>query len=151
TGLQVNLFANAITTDRILIRLAAKEMGVDFYSLREIRLRNGLAQVQPRLPSAIVPLTQAPSSQSPLLCAFDGDASTQWTCGSQGQVSALELVGEYLSFLRLKVVGFGCKPRKECFAFFIQAPHGSVLMEDCTFSDPAPENGDTITVVRLVA
>jgi len=54
-----------------------------------------------------------------------------------------------MKFQRLKVIGFSSKAGRECFAIIINANHGNILVEDSTFSDPAPDNTETITVIRL--
>ncbi len=158
SGAQVNTFGtaqtpSAIVTDQLVILLDSKELGVDFYSLREVRLQNGAAPVPLRIPSALNHLSW--DLDYHILRAFDGDPNTHWTSASQGMVGALSAIGNNLKFTHLRVVGFGTKAYKECFPLGARTPptgnepvrFGNVLIEDCVFTDPAPYNPDGLTTV----
>ena len=74
-------------------------------------------------------------------------------------IGAITVVGNDLKFTHLKVIGFGTKAGRECFVLVIHPPQpdvrgadafGNVLVEDCIFADPAPENTDGVTVVSVI-
>jgi hypothetical protein len=158
-GVEVNTFGTqqstaTIITDQIRILLNTKEPTVDFYSLREVTLQNGLVPVPLKLPSALNHLSWGVDYH--ILRAFDGDTDTQWACGTQGMVGAIGVVGNNLKFTRLKVIGFGTKLGRECFPMGVTTPppweggplgFGNVLIEDCVFTDPATNNTDGLTTV----
>ena len=155
TGLQANKFGTAIVTDRLVILLTSKELGVDFYSLKELRVQNGGAPVALRIPRA---LNSFSWGDYQLLRAFDGDSFTQWASDTQGMVGAIAMVGRNVKFTHLRIVGFGTKAAKECFPMFITAPPldyppgllaGNALIEDCIFTKPAIGNTDGLTTLTL--
>jgi hypothetical protein len=152
-GLERNTFGSTIITDTLAILLDAKELEVDFYSLREIRLLNGNAPVRGRLPSA---LNSLPWGNYEILRAFDGDMSTQWASDSQGMCGAIAVVGANLKFTNLKIIGFGCKATSECFPLAVNPPTsgppvGNILIEDCAFADPATNNTDGLTAIIMLS
>jgi hypothetical protein len=64
--------------------------------------------------------------------------------------------GNNLKFLNLKVIGFGTKARRECFAMGIMpraygTKFGNVLVRDCSFTSPATANKDGATVLLMLA
>jgi len=159
-GLQITLFGTPgsptnVITDRLVLLLEARELGVDFYSLSEVRLQNGAAPVALRLPTALNSLLWGDYQ---ILRAFDGDPFTQWASDTQGMVGAVSVVGSNLKFTRLKIVGFGTKATRECFPLGIVAPEadynplyqvGNVLVEDCVFAQPALANTDGLTTLSV--
>jgi len=147
-----------ITTDELVILLNAKELGVDFYSLREVRLQNGTSPVALKLPSAMNNLAWGNNYQ--ILRAFDGAENTQWASASQGTVGAVNVVGNNLKFAHLGVVGFGTKAVTECFPLGARTPppwesgpawFGNILVEDCVFMKPASNNTDGLTTVVVTS
>jgi hypothetical protein len=152
--LELNVFGTPIVTDQLVLVLNTKEAGVDFYSLRELSLQNGNTQVALKVPRA---LTTLGWGDYHVLRAFDGDLGTQWTSDTQGSCVAIRALGSNLKFSRLKIVGFGTKATRECFPIGMETraatalrDFGNVLIEDCTFTDPAPNNTDGLTAVLLV-
>ena len=158
-GIEVNIFGtadlpNPILTDQLIVTLNAKELGVDFYSLREISLQNGGAPVPLKMPAAV---NSFPWGNYQVLRAFDGDPATQWTSDSQGRIEAMLVVGNNLKFTHLKVVGFGNKAIAECFPMGFYGPwplpapvhFGNVLIEDCIVTEPATNNTDGLTVFNV--
>ena len=150
-GAQMNSLVNPVVTDQLLLHLKTRELGVDFYSLREVQLRNGSAAVSMKLPTALNSL-----GGYDILRSFDGDLASQWVSGTQGSVTAFYAIGSNLKFTDLRVIGFGTKAGRECFPLFIQtappwvpapAGFGNVLVENCLFTDPAPDNADDVTTI----
>jgi len=155
-GVELSLFGtaqsnSAIVTGQLIIQLTAKELGVDFYSLREVTLQNGATPVPLKLPTA-------QNNTKSVLRAFDGDANTEWAGGLQGMVGAIAATGNNLKFTHLKVIGFGTKAWRECFPLVIYTPlewqagpaaFGNVVLEDCLFSEPATHNADGLTTVTV--
>ncbi len=153
---------NAIQTDRLTIVLTNRAPLVDRYSLREVTALNGFTPVELRLPVA-----RGLSTRSELtwgltyrtLRAFDGSADTEWVCGTQGMVGAINVIGSNLKFTDLRITGFGTKAGKECFplgTFLLGLPYaplrlGNVLIEDCVFAEPATNNTDGLTVMLMAA
>jgi len=161
-GLEIATFGtdastNTLTTDSIMIVLTAKESGVDYYSIRELSLQNGSQPLAMRLPSARTVLNWGANYTT--LRAFDGTTDTEWVCGSQGSVTAIGLAGNNLKFIDLRIVGFGTKGLRECFPMFIPglgspttpAHLGNVLIENCSFGEPATKNRDGLTTVVCAA
>ncbi len=155
TGLQRNRFGRAAITDQLVILLTARELGVDFFSLKEIMLYNGNEPVPLKIPTAMNTLGWG---NFPILSAFDGDPATQWASDTQGMVGAIDVVGNNLKFTDLRVVGFGTKATRECFPLAVRTPpgwaptahFGNVLVQDCVFTDPATNNTDGLTAVVVV-
>jgi hypothetical protein len=158
-GQETNTFGstsatNVILTDQLVILLTAREPGVDSYSLREVTMQYGAAPVSMRLPTARSTLTPAFS----LLNAFDHSAVSDWACGTQGAVSAIIVGGNNLKFTHLKIVGFGTKAARECFAFYVvpnpvpgrSNQFGNVLVEDCDLVEPATNNADALSAIVVV-
>jgi len=143
-----------LVTDRLLLSLTSREAGVDSYSLREVSPQDGGRPVRLRLPSSLNSLEWG--TGYPVLHAVDRDPVSRWASGTQGAVTAVSLYGNNLKFTHLRVVGFGTKAGRECFPIGL-APHpdarmpriGNVLVEDCTFSEPATQNTDGLTVVLV--
>src|SRR5206468_9674843 len=127
--------------------------GVDYYSLKEVRLLNGSAVVSVKMPTALNSLAWGGDFQ--VLRAFDGDSFTQWASAGQGAIGAVAVVGNNMKFTRLKVIGFGTKATRECFVMFVSPDgpsnhppgFGNVIIEDCIFTDPAPDNTDGLTTI----
>jgi hypothetical protein len=145
---------NSVVTDQLVILLTTREAGVDYYSLREVTLQNRSVPVPMLLPTAMNSLDTTYS----LLSAFDGDTRTAWVSGTQGSVSAIDLVGSNLKFIGLKVIGFGTKAVRECFPLiaFVPIPAtpaltpvGNVLVEDCLITQPATNNSDGLSAVVI--
>ncbi len=162
SGSQVNIFGTAqtpraIVTDQLVLLLDSKELGVDFYSLREVGVQNDAAPVALRLPTALNHLSW--DKDYHILGAFDGDPNTYWVSDTQGMIGALNATGNNLKFTHLKVVGFGTKAAKECFPLGVRTPppgtepvrFGNVLIEDCVFAEPAPHNPDGLTTVVVAS
>lgn len=161
-GWQTNTFGptgatNPVVTDQLLVLLTARDLGVDFYSLRELHLQHGWAQVSLRAPTARNTLPASGNNYS-VLQLFDGVATTAWASYTQGQVGAVQLTGSNIKLRRLKVVGFGAKVFIECFPLSVTTPlpalpsrqaFGNVLVEDCVLTDPATNNGDGLTAVSV--
>jgi hypothetical protein len=130
---------------------------VNYYSLREVTLQNDLAPVALRLPSARSILSWGINFT--VSRAFDKDTETQWACGPQGELGAINVFGSNLKFTSLKIIGFGTKGGRECFPMFVSSggktDHtvhwGNVLIEDCIFADPARDNRDGVTAMVLAA
>jgi hypothetical protein len=152
-GWQVITFDTGVITDELVILLNAKELGVNFYSLREVRLWNG-ANVSPKIPNALNSLSWGNYS---ILRAFDTNPSTQWASDSQGMIGAIDAVGSNLKFIDLRIVGFGTKATRECFPMFLHTPPawapsvniGNILVQNCVFTDPATNNTDGLTAVWM--
>jgi hypothetical protein len=147
---------NSILTDRLVIRLIEKGTLVDFFSISEVTLRNGFVPVALRLPFAEKTLHSGPYS---ILRAFDQESETHWASPTQGMVGAISAFGSNLKFTNLRVVGFGTKAGRECFAMSIFSPgfrskpirHGNVLVENCILTEPARNNTDGLTVLMVLA
>ncbi len=144
----------AIVTDRLVLLLTSREAGVDFYSLREATPHNGAAPVEMRLPRALNALDWG--AGYPVFQAVDRDPATRWASGTQGMVGAVNLYGSNLKFTHLRIVGFGTKAGRECFPIGLsplpdpRTPRvGNVLVEDCTFTEPATQNTDGLTVLNI--
>ena len=145
---------NSIQTSRLMLLFTERELGVDYYSLRQIKAQNGPASVAFPLPSSTSHLAGSFS----ITRAFDGDHATQWRSGTQGMVGAINVPGSNLKFTQLKITGFGTTAGRECFVvttFYQGAPQhpvhlGNVLVEDCQFTDPAPFSPDTISTLVVV-
>jgi hypothetical protein len=159
-GLEVVTFGtaestNTIIADQIMILLFGKEFGVDSYSLRGMKMLNGSVPVAFRVPSADSTLTW-PGLNYSLFNAYDGDFETQWSSGTQGMIGAIDVLGNNMKFTGLKVIGFGTKAARECFALYVFNPFrdppyfGNVLVEDCIFEEPAHNNADGISVLVVV-
>ena len=144
-------FTNSVTTDQLVILLASREAGVDFYSLSEVKLKKGSRTIPAKLPRT--------GTVASLLNAFDGNPKTRWTSGTQGAVTAVDARGNNLKFTKLKVIGFGTTAQRECFplavfvSHFTPTPPGgslrNILVEDCVFTQPAPRNADGISAVAI--
>jgi hypothetical protein len=156
-GWETNTFGTVqsnttIVTDQLVILLTNREPGVNFYSLRDLKLQNGLSPVKLRLPTATFSL-----GGKGIQRACDRDSGTEWVSGSQGMVGAINLFGNNLKFTRLKVTGFGTAAARECFPMVITSQGGNgqprrmgnVLIEDCVFSNPATNNHDGLTTVVM--
>jgi hypothetical protein len=153
-GIELITFLTPIATDELVLQLKTKELGVDFYSLRELSLQNANGQVALKLPQSVSSLMWGNYN---LLRAFDRQVATQWASDTQGSCVAVRALGSNLKFSRLKIVGFGTKATRECFpigmetrAAISSGNFGNVLIEDCTFSDPAANNTDGVTAILLV-
>jgi len=153
-GMQVNQLLQSIIADQIIIVLNHKELGVDFYSLRELLLRNGPDAVPLKLPTALNSLTWGNYN---ILRAFDGSPTSQWASDTQGMCGALSVVGANLKLTNLKIVHFGTKATRECFPLSISGPDGgppvtlgNITLENCLLTDPATNNTDGITAVRML-
>ncbi len=154
-GLETNSFARPINTDELVIELMDREADVNAYSLREVSVYRSGISVPLAIPAA---LTELPiNGDNSVFQALDNAPETAWTCSIQGMIGAVDMVGNNLKFTRLKVVGFGTRPGRECFPFFINNPHstkpvGNILVEDCIFTEPATNNpvAEGITSVVLV-
>jgi hypothetical protein len=153
---------NEVRTDQLLIVLAAREATVDRYSLREVTLRHGLEPVPMRLPVARGTTTLSQlflGLNYGVLRAFDQNTDTEWASGTQGMIGAINVIGNNLKFKNLKIIGYGTKAAKECFpmaVFLLGMPNspmhlGNVLIEDCTFAQPATNNTDGLTVLLMAA
>lgn len=151
-----NASPDRIITDELILVLNDRELGVDFFSLKEIALQNGLVPVPVRLPSAESSLAydQAYSFHR----AFDGVPATEWASRPLSAISAIFVAGNNLRFTHLKVIGFGTKAGAECFPMNLSPQTtsrpvhvGNVLVEDCVFTDPAPVNKDVVSVIVAVA
>jgi len=143
-----------LVTDRLVLLLTSREAGVDFYSLCEVTPQNGATPVGLRLPAASSSLPLGAGDQ--VLQAVDRDPVTRWASGTQGMVGAVGLYGNNLRFTHLRIVGFGTKAGRECFPVFLSPPPdpstprvGNVVVEDCTFSEPATHNTDGLTVLNM--
>ena len=160
-GVEINTFgtvgsAISVTTDQIRILLTSRELGVDYYSLREVALQNASGPVPLKLPTSLNYL--ATDHNYDILRAFDGDPDTQWVSATQGMIGAIDAVGSNFKFTGLKIIGFGTKATRECFVLGVQAPppwypsanFGNVLVENCIFTQPATHNTDGITTVDVV-
>jgi len=159
-GAEINTFGTAgspiITTDQIVILLNARELGVDYYSLREVALQNGGEPMAFKLPTSLNHL--AWDSNYEVLRAFDGDPDTQWVSATQGMIGALDVVGNNVKLTGLKIIGFGTKATRECFPMGMVTPppwyppaiFGNVLIENCVLTQPATHNTDGITTVIVV-
>src|SRR6185436_10036306 len=53
SGFQNNSFSTPVVTGELLIELTARELGVDFYSLKEIQILNGSSTLLARIPTAL--------------------------------------------------------------------------------------------------
>ena len=145
---------NTILTSRLLILLTNRMAGVNFYSLREVALRNGAAPAGMAMPSAMDSLALGDYSA---LRAFDGDSATEWASGTRGMVGAISALGNNMKFTHLKIVGFGTKAPRECFPVgaFGNRPamltrYGNILLENCLITDPATNNTDGISAMVFV-
>jgi hypothetical protein len=146
---------NTVTTDSVVLVLTEKDAAVDYYSIREVSLQNGSQPVPLRLPKALNVL----NANYTALRAFDGTMDTEWASSSQGSVTAIALGGSNMKFIDLSIVGFGTKALRECFPMFISGTAnpaspvhlGNVLIEHCTFSEPATNNADGLTTLVCVA
>ncbi len=147
---------NAITTDQIVLILTAKELGVGYYSLRDVWFRNGDQIVAMRIPTARTALLWG--AQYTVLHAFDDDPSTEWASQGPGMVGAIAVNGSNLKFTDLKVIGFGTHAGAECFPMVVGPPAvagqqykvGNVLVEDCVFTQPAPGNKDGLSTLVIL-
>jgi hypothetical protein len=147
------LLTNSVTTTRLMILLTARDLGVNFYSLREISLQNNMDAVSILLPTA---KNSLPFGNFSILRAFDGDNTTEWGSGTQGMVGAISVSGNNLKFTHLKVIGFGTKAGREGFPMFI-CPNrpaeivriGNIIVEDCVISNPATSNTDGISALNM--
>jgi hypothetical protein len=161
-GLEINTFgtaqsANVIRTDELVIRLNQPEPTVNFYSLREVTLQNGFATVALRVPTADSIATWGGPYE--FLRVFDGDPGTSWASATQGMIAAFDVRGSNMKFTQLQIVGFGSKAGRECFPMFIVAASGpagprhlgNVLVDDCTFANPATNTTEGMTIVSLTA
>jgi hypothetical protein len=161
-GLEINTFGtaqstNGIRTDELVIRLNSHELGVDYYSLREVTLQNVFASVAMRMPTADSLLGWGGPYE--FLRVFDGNSDTYWASATQGMIGAFDVRGSNMRFSELQIVGFGSKAGKEDFPMYISAGSGpagprhlgNVLVEDCTFAEPATHNTEGMTVVSLTA
>jgi hypothetical protein len=151
-GLDVNDFTEVVT-DELVIVLNARELGVDFYSLREISLSGG-GLVRPKVPNSLNSLMWGDYQ---ILRAFDRSPLTQWASDTQGSCVAIRALGSNLRFTRLKIIGFGTKATRECFPIGIETSlggsrlnFGNVLVEDCVLTEPATNNTDGLTGVLMV-
>jgi hypothetical protein len=148
---------NAITTDRIMLVLTERQIGVDYYSLREISLQNGSTHVAMRLPTALNALSWGINYD--VWRAFDRNLNTAWASGTQGSITAMAVMGNNMKFKDLKIVGFGTKALRECFPMYLgmfeeaagPAHRGNVLVEDCIFVQPATNNADGLTTLACFA
>jgi hypothetical protein len=161
SGWETNTFGtaqstNAIVTDRLALVLKARELGVTYYSIREMTLQNGLAPVALRVPTARSSMNLA--GGFPILNAFDRDTNSYWASKSQGTATAINVQGNNTKFTHLKVIGFGSRAGRDCYLIFLTYPHrggppnylGNVLVEDCVVSDPAPGNTDGLDAINMV-
>jgi hypothetical protein len=161
SGWETNTFGtedstNAIVTDRLALLLNARELGVNYYSIREITFQNAGAPVALRMPTALSSMNLGGSF--PALKAFDQDTNSWWASKSQGASSAINVAGNNLKLTHLKVIGFGTRAGRECFPIFLTylgqggPPNylGNVLVEDCVISDPAPGNTDGLSAIDMV-
>jgi hypothetical protein len=159
-GQEINTFGTAVSTntlvtDRLTIVLSAREFAVNYYSLREVTLQQGGVPIAVRLPTARNALFWSPERS--ILQAFDHNPGTQWASGTQGMIGALYAAGNNLKFTDLKVVGFGTKAGRECFPMFLSlgggpAVHfGNIVVENCTFAEPATNNTDGVIALSLTA
>ena len=143
---------NAVVTDRLQILLVARVPQADYYGLSEVALQNGPMGVKMRLP-------RARSTTYGVLRVFDANEETEWVCHTQGMIGALCVSGSNLKFTDLKIMGFGTKAGRECFAMAIvsggrhRAPlaFGNVLVEDCLFTEPATKNTAGLTVLSMAS
>jgi hypothetical protein len=144
---------NPITTDRVVLLLTNRELSVDYYSLREVTLRNDW------LPVAILLPTSSSSLGGPYstLHAFDRDTATEWASNTQGMVGALNVAGSNLKFTSLKIIGFGSKANRECFPMAVvtsrfgpPAHLGNVLIEDCVLTAPATNSTSGVTALEML-
>lgn len=145
---------NVVVTDRLRILLTSREPSVDYYSLREVTLQKGSIPVTLRLPTS---LNNYLSGSYSILQAFDRDSASEWASGTQGMVGAIAAWGNNLKFTDLKVIGFGTKVGRECFAIYLvtslsgEATRlGNVLVENCAFMDSATNNSDGVTLLAMV-
>lgn len=152
-----NASPDRVITDELMLVLEDHELGVDFFSLREVTLQNGAATVPIRQPSAqtTYPFDQAHSFGR----AFDNDPLSDWASSSGTGISAISVAGNNIKVTGVKIVGFATKPGAECFPINL-SPHfrapnyaiiGNVLVEDCIVSDPAPGNKDGVSAIVVVA
>ncbi|HKQ39996.1 MAG TPA: LamG-like jellyroll fold domain-containing protein [Verrucomicrobiae bacterium] len=153
-GVELNTFSAAIQTDQLLIELTAREADVEAYSLKDVSVARSGTPVALVVPAALNSLPF--NGDNSVFQALDQAPETAWTCFSQGMIGALDLFGNNLKFTHLKVIGFGTKPGRECFAFYVLNPladqvAGNVIIEDCLFTNPATNNpvAEGITCVSL--
>ena len=143
---------NTIISDQFMLVLTNRELGVDYYSLREVSLRNGSSPVPLRLPSAM-------NHFSGVWNAVDGNAATAWRSGTQGAVSAVQVFGSNIKLTNLRVIGFGTTLGRECFPVSstlrnwptLPKQSGNILFEDCVISDSAPSNPDGLSAINISA
>jgi hypothetical protein len=145
-----------VSTDHLVVELMDKELGIDFYSLREVRLKNGAALVPVRMPTARSTFGSVGYYRA--LNAFDDSLFTAWASHGPGMVGAASLFGNNLKFKNLKIIGFGTRATYECFPISLSPPYrasqynvGNILIEDCIFTNPASRNRDGLTTVTLTA
>jgi hypothetical protein len=148
-----------IITDRLVIRLIAKEPMVDHYGIKEIAVQNGASAATIRKPSARNYLPWGINYA--ISQAFEEEEETVWVSGTQGEASAIAVYGNNLKFTHLRMVGFGTRSGKECFVMYCAVPFypippiprelGNVIIEDCAFAAPALNNTDGITALVLLA
>jgi hypothetical protein len=161
-GVEPNTFGtaqatNVVVTDQLTIVLTNRASLVNYYSLREVTLQNGSQPANLRVPSASS--TGNWAGNGGILRAFDENPSTLWTSGSQGMVGGINVMGSNLKFSHLKMIGFGTKAGTECFPMYLSSQgqsatplrFGNVIIEDCSFTEPATNNTEGLTVVSLTA
>lgn len=152
-GREANTFSSAISTDQLILELIAREPGVDVYSLNEVTADRFGRPVPLRVPASLNSLWSGDYS----VCqALDKAPETAWASNTQGMLGAVDVIGNNLKFTRLKVIGFGTKAGRECFALFavnrqVSPKVGNIIVEDCLFTDPATNNSvaEGITCVSL--
>lgn len=149
-GHELNTFAAPVVTDHLMLVLDNKEPTTHVYSLREITTQHDWRAVRFRVPSA---LNTFPWGDYTAMRAFDGAPESAWACTTQGAITAVTALGNNLKFTGLKIMGFGTKGFRECFAMSVYnttfTPLGNVLVEDCLFTEPATGNGDGLSVVTV--
>lgn len=144
---------NSIVTDQLTILLTSREQGVTYYSLRELSLQNGPYPTPLRMPTATS--TLAWDITHSILKVFDGDLNSAWVSGTQGSVAAIGVRGSNMKFSGLKVIHFGTKAGRECFAVSVFAsdyspPLRNILVEDCIITEPATNNSDGLTAFAII-
>lgn len=88
------------------------------------------------------------------LRAVDGELGSEWDSNTQGMCGAADLRGSNLKLTRLKVIGFGTLPERECFPVSIHAPAhlpaaSNILVDQCVFASPTSYNNEGITVLTV--
>ena len=154
-GLEVNTFSNPLFTDQLVLLLNSKELGVDFYSIRELTVFSGPNVVALRMPTSSGSLLWG-SYQ--IGRAFDQDPATVWASDTQGMVGAIDTAGSNMKLTGLRIIGFGTKATRECFPVVLHTPQpwapvahlGNVLVENCVFTDPAADNTDGLSALSVL-